>query len=493
MKRVIGIFLLICFVFLAVACEQTAVVQKGNGDQTQNETNQPQDETEQPQDETEQPSYDGEPLRLSAQMFDNARIDLHGIEKIGLVEEDAYISDVAKRLNWKKTYIVSFQKDGTYEKIPFIFKKTDQNGETYEVTQEQIEGYPANLYVTSSFIFLQYRQYPKYSELLERFPKDEKFFQIGYKNFVIDRATGKIFSLNDMVESFDILSNNLLASGNEWSNGSKMYYYLRVENGTFTVTNLMPNQNIRVYNAIEDAFGNIYIYNDSISRKDGNLIYVTERILAGDDGYVYVFDKTVYAKPGEESSGRNLYTVKRYGRDGILQENWGEVETVVRFYTEENLEKGGYVSLFGNEIYVANADGNTRSEGCWCGTLTEGAANTYRADFHLFDMAQTFPLTPHIMVAQLFGGQIWYYDLSSKKILSHEGYLESFENQGMVLQRASLFLEGTMILARVEDVSGTTVYKIGIKTGANGLPTVTATLYEEVQQPENILISRPLS
>ena len=487
MKRVICFLLIICFAFLAVACtEKTVFVPSGETDQT--EEGQPgNDETE--PGGTDEPSHTDEPLELSAQMFDNARVELSGADGIGLILEKI---PIAENVTMDQTYIARFCEDGTIEKITFEFTKLDASGgRTYVVTQEQIDPYPVNLYATEKFIFMAYSDYVSLIEYDDREP-DNQFSPIN-ENFVIDRKTGKVFSMGDL-ERFTVCGENIVRCSQYGVTGF-VYYYLSVENGALIFTDLMPNKNIFVREVFEDAFGNVYVYNESVSKKEGNIVYVTDRVRIGEDGYAYLFRDTLsFNSIDEDTFSDNRYTVKRYGRDGFLQEEWNPVETVVRFPTDSYSEEG-YVALLGSEIFVIGADGSGKI--CrWWGSQEGGEAGTYTAMAYL-PFGTAYPLSPRMAVAIRDDGQVWYYDLlSSKNLTDYYGddiTVETFENQGFIMQGNSIVYKDGSVFVHVEDTQGTQVYKLELTAGANGLPAVTAVLHQENEYNAAVLIFLPLN
>ena len=475
MKKVLSILLVACLLLAAVACDRSLHVPQNSG-QTDNTDN--TDNTEDGQD-TEIPPFDGASLELSAQMFDGARVDLSDTESIGLIAEEEE-DPVFEGSTIDRTYIVRFREDGTFEKITFVFTKTDEYSDgSYEVTQEQIEPYPVNLCTTDSFIFVAYSDFEADIDSLKD-PEYNKHFMRSDENFAIDRNTGKLYSLSEL-ETFSVCSDRIVLTDGVGL-GSDNYYYLSVENGTLTVTDLMPNKNIYVYGASIDAFGNIFVYNESIARREGNIVYVTERVSIGDDGYAYVFRNSLYADFDEP------YTIKRYGADGVLQENWSFTDTIIRFENEYGFDKDGYVVLLRNEMYVFHADNSSS----WYATWAGGDTRSYNTEAEIF-MESEIPVSTNVFVSNVVG-EIWYYDLASeKRIDGYDPYVESFGNQGLVMQGDSLYSENGYVFVRVEDTRGTLVYKLEQTTDENGFPSVVAVLQQEIAYETTVIVIQPLN
>ena len=469
MKKIIAVLLILYLSFVAVACDRSLRVPQDSG-QTEQTGN-----TDGGQD-TDLPSFSGDSLKLSPQMFDGASIKLSGAENIGLIVEEKE-DPIHEGSTIERTYIVRFREDGTFEKITFVFTKTDKYSDgSYEVTQEQIEPYPVNLCTTDNFIFVSYSNFEANIDSFED-PEHNKYFSQSDENFAIDRDTGKLYSLNSL-DSFSVYSDRIVSTDGVGI-GSDNYYYFSVENGTLTVTDLMPNKNIYVYGASVDAFGHIFVYNESIARKEGNIIYVTEHVVIGDDGYAYVCRNGLYMDSDEP------YTLKRYGADGVLQENWGYTDTIIRFADEY---EQGYIVLLRNEMYLFNE----RSTG-WYAICEEGEARTYYAEAEI-SMPYAMPVSTNLFVGNDFG-EIWYYDLTSgKRVEGYDPYVKSFGNQGLVMQGDSLYSEYGDVFVRVEDARGTLIYKLEQQTtGENGLPSVRAVLCQEIEYNATVLIIQPLN
>ena len=471
MKKLFSSILAVCLLFAAAACDRSLRVPQNSG-QTDNTDN--TDSTDGGPD-TELPSFDGVSLELSAQMFDGARVELSGAESVGLIAEEED-DPVYEGSTINRTYIVRFREDGTFEKITFVFTKTDGYSDgTYEVTQEQIEPNPVNLCVTEEFIFVAYSNFEADINSFED-PGYNKYFSRSDENFAIDRATGKLYSLNEL-ESFSVYSDRIVSTEGVGL-GSDNYYCLSVENGALTVTDLMPNKNIYVYGVSEDAFGNIFVCNESIARKEGNISYVTDYVIIGDDGYGYVCRNALHMNFDDP------YTIKRYGADGVLQENWGYTDTIIRYINEY---EQGYIVLLRNEMYIFNE----RSTG-WYAICEEGEARTYYAAAEIF-VPYAMPVSTNLFVGNDFG-EIWYYDLTSeKRIEGYDPYIKSFGNQGMVMQGNSLYSENDDVFVQVEDTHGTLVYKLEQTTGENGLPSVIAVLQREIAYETTVLVIQPLN
>ena len=486
MKKIICVLLSLCFVLGMAACTQTVTFTPDTGTGGTQEPGQTEEQAGKPSS----PSYDGDPVPLSATMFDNAYIELDDTESIGLIleeeEDPALVGSTVER-----SYLVRFSEDGTFEKITFVYTETGAYSDgTYEVTQEQIEPNPVNLYATDSFIFVSYAGYGADADAFEN-PEYAKIYQGRNENFVIDRATGKLYSLEELGQFYVHADGILRTDGIGLDTDS--FYTLAVTDGALTVTDLMPNKEIYVYDACRDAFGNVYVYNETIARKEGKVIYTDSRILIGSDGHAYECRNSMFANLDGGLYSGDRYTIRRYGEDGALQASWSGAETYILF-PDDYSNNIGYAALIGDTLYAINTDGSGERYR-WFGTLISGEANTYKAEGYLPPMGDAYPLSGRIAVAEGYDGEIWYYDLCSEKIRNKisEDHVDSFSNQGLVLSGASLSRRGEELFASVEDVSGTSIYKLVQSTGANGMPVVRAELYTEITYDSTVLVIQPLN
>lgn len=457
MKKVVCFLLALCLMLCMAACGRPISTSSGTG----------KDETQQ-SGQTEQPEEPEGSLKLSADMFDGAHVVLDGADSIGLITEEDPEGKVKER-----PFIAAFKDDGTFEKLAFLFPSAA--GGEYEVSQQQIDAYPLNLIVTDTFIFLAYTKINwRVEEYINDAGKEYRFNELT-ENFVIDRATGKLYSLH-FQESFSIYSDSVIQY---YANNSLTYGYLRVEDGELTLTDLMPNKRIEVEAVCEDGFGNVYIQNDTVSEKQGNFIYVKDFVCIGDNGYAYKF-------PFNLDSGFLIDTcvLLRYDRNGELEDNWVYEDTIIEM-TQEIGENDGCVSLCEDEMFVLFPK-STLSDS-WYG-FAYGKAGTYLGRAYL-NVTDPFLLSPRLMVAaNEQTGEVYYYDLISDKVSVNDYSVEYFENQGVVVKANSLYSDGRNVYARAESVQGAEVYKLEQIKGSNGLPAVRAVPYQSAYEANVVTI-----
>lgn len=470
MKKFVCVLLGICFLFLAAACGRPSRENAGTGGGTGGGTEQTQP------GEDDVPTMEGESLQLSAQMFDNARVELGDTERIGIVVEEEEDPELTGTTT-ERSYIVSFNEDGTFDKITFLFTSTDEYSDgTYRVTQEQIEANPVKLYVTDSFIFLAYRT-GMISDYEKEYPDYEITYDSNDENFVIDRVTGKLFSLKE-IKRFRVVSNSVVKCSTPATN----YYRLSVEDGALTVTDLLPNKNIEARFVVEDKFGNCYVQTDSYNGKEGNVVYGINYFYTGNDGYVYGTDvEFLFGFTGY------TYSWKRYGADGEAEQDWS-ANTVINIYDIWTMSLDGYLMLLGNDVYVFGPDHGSTSD-FWYGERTDAETIVVREKLRFTDGA--VPVAPGMIAAYSpdQSDQIWYYDMTDTYI---DRYVES-RNQGYICDSGILYTEGDKAFVRVEEAMGTTVYELVLTTGEGGKTAVEAKLYRETEYQADVITIQPLN
>lgn len=480
MKKILCVLLAICFVFLLAACGGRP--ERGNTTGGDTEQTEKDPEGEKDPDGEDGTSNEGETVQLSAQMFDNARVELDGAENIGIIveeEEDPEMTDPVT----ERSYIVSFNDDGTFDKITFVFTTTEENGDgTYEVTQEQIEGNPVKLYVTDAFIFLAYAKNIYYTQSEREDPFYNRIYEYNEENFVIERESGKLYPM-EAAGSYMVLSDTIIRSTGV---ADSDFYSLKTEDGVLKITDLMPNKNIFVDGAWEDKFGNIYVQNDTSESRDGNIIYCKQSVTIGDDGYAYVLGNGRYMN---EIGG--TMTIERYGKDGKKEENWS-ANTIIETDKSYN-DEVSYLVLTGDEIFSFGS-GWQGNEYDWYGKRT--GVGTYRSvAYHSHYFGVAF-LSTDMLIAKTFDGQVWYYELLSEKNVKYNydgDRLESYANQGMVMESGDLYADESGVFIKIEEVQGTTVYKLEQVTGSDGRPSVEAKLYKEIEYQADVITIQPLN
>ena len=88
MKKIVCFLLAICFAFPAVACGRPAGQEPDDGTDQSQQQGQTDDGGTEQGGSGEEPSPAEETLKLSARMFDNARVNLNDADSIGLIAEE---------------------------------------------------------------------------------------------------------------------------------------------------------------------------------------------------------------------------------------------------------------------------------------------------------------------------------------------------------------------------------------------------------------------
>lgn len=352
---------------------------------------------------------------------------------------------------------------------------------TYEVTQEQIEGSPLKVYVTDQFIFLAYGRDLKFS-VDPTDPYDNQTFRRYDENFVIDRSSGKLYSM-DAVGEFMVVSGSIIRDG-RYTYSS--FYYLEIEDGALKMTDLMPNKNIEALAAVEDKFGNVYVQTEGYEGKANGVVYGENYFYVGDDGYVYETESGIDSL----YSLGDTFLLRRYGQDGELQQNWS-ADTVFRIYEPLLNTLETYVMLLGNKVFVFAPESQSMSS-FWYGERSD--ASSVKSVAYLWYMDGAVPVAPGLIAAYAASGtseqaQIWYYDMSEMYI----DYRVETENQGYVCEGGTLYTEGEKALVRTEEVYGTTIQVLEQTTGENGLPAVVAKPYQEIEYAAEVIMVQPLN
>lgn len=420
MKKTAALFLTAAMAFSASGCGEMFQLRPGIvGDLSNSET-------------SEKPA-----LELSDDMFDGVSLS------IGILEKDTLGIVVEREPDGEgiaESYFVWFGEDGAYEKVTFE-KETDDGG-TRQIGQEEIEGMANNLYVTEKFVFFSFSENsPDPSSAGE-----PEFFSHDWgKVFAADRSTGKIYSLNGFSNVKPTGGSIIRARRPGDSYGSYAYYLLRVENGVLSETELMPNENVRVYSVEEDIFGNVYVYNSEINGTNGNIIYVTDSIYKGTDGCCYQIEGELYF---DDYLTESMRTIEIYRMNEA-----GERETGDDFYTNFSLS-GNILCVRGEEIFQ---QGGTYLEGSNAyGRYTDGYFSP-RA-YIPFLWAPYF-VSDCVVVGTNEEGELHYYNFAT---VEWDGDREtvSFSEEGGIPLDGELYSKGGQVFVRTEELYGTVLYRL---------------------------------
>lgn len=209
--------------------------------------------------------------------------------------------------------------EGGISKVTFR-KNTEKTEEIYdangnrissdtEITQDEIPAQVNKVYTTGEFTFIQFVALVKESgfysykdedgkvksEELKLRPDSLRYDEYGVsdfdrsdyysgalsQSFVISNETGYIYKLEDV--RIDGFRNGLVVI-----DGS--FYRIYIENQNLCLEDVLPNKEIEVSSVCKDAYGWVFVANDTINEVDSakKIIYTTDRSLVHDQQYVYV-------------------------------------------------------------------------------------------------------------------------------------------------------------------------------------------------------------
>lgn len=232
--------------------------------------------------------------------------------------------------------------EGSVQKVTFK-KNTEITEDVYDdkgnlipsnktITQDEIDAQINKLYVTEKYMFMQFiplvfesGNYNYYdgdvlkSEYLEVRPTSLTFDLNGAsdfdsknyyssslsQSFVIDNMTGYIYKL----ENFKI--NSIIDTDIVKDNDNNFYKMSIGNDGSLIFTDLMPNKDIQIANAITDKYGFTFVYNGVIDQidTDNKIIYTKNR-------YLYDENKTVY-------STDSMFKIQK----ACINGNWQDVDS----------------------------------------------------------------------------------------------------------------------------------------------------------------------
>lgn len=256
---------------------------------------------------------------------------------------------------------VSFKKnDSVKEKI------YDSDGKVISserrLTQEEIPAQINKFYATENFLFMQFvfvRQAKandmlfeegghyylndytvRYGEYTEVRPDDlvydengiTEFDRTGYrnseyvKNFVVDRATGYIYQIENF--NIDVVFNTSIVGVDDGTESFRYYYYRISVNpeGELLFTDVMPNREVWVHGVETDKYGYTFVWNDTINLidKENKIYYFTDgdeyfiddaqEVYQCDTNYPYI-SVMVNGEPQKYNNDKVLSGLRRIGRE----------------------------------------------------------------------------------------------------------------------------------------------------------------------------------
>lgn len=231
------------------------------------------------------------------------------------------------------------------------------------LTQEEIPAQINKFYATENFLFMQFvfvRQAKandmlfeegghyylndytvRYGEYTEVRPDDlvydengiTEFDRTGYrnseyvKNFVVDRATGYIYQIENF--NIDRVCNTNIVGVDDGTESFRYYYYRISVNpeGELLFTDVMPNREVWVHGVETDKYGYTFVWNDAINLidKENKIYYFTDgdeyfiddaqEVYQCDTNYPYTISVMVNGEPQKYNNDKVLSGLRRIGRE----------------------------------------------------------------------------------------------------------------------------------------------------------------------------------
>lgn len=231
------------------------------------------------------------------------------------------------------------------------------------LTQEEIPAQINKFYATENFLFMQFvfvRQAKandmlfeegghyylndytvRYGEHTEVRPDDlvydengiTEFDRTGYrnseyvKNFVVDRATGYIYQIENF--NIDVVFNTSIVGVDDGTESFRYYYYRISVNpeGELLFTDVMPNREVWVHGVETDKYGYTFVWNDAINLidKENKIYYFTDgdeyfiddaqEVYQCDTNYPYTISVMVNGEPQKYNNDKVLSGLRRIGRE----------------------------------------------------------------------------------------------------------------------------------------------------------------------------------
>lgn len=257
---------------------------------------------------------------------------------------------------------VSFKKNDSVKEEIY-----DSDGEVISserrLTQEEIPAQINKFYATENFLFMQFvfvRQAKandmlfeegghyylndytvRYGEYTEVRPDDlvydengiTEFDRTGYrnseyvKNFVVDRATGYIYQIENF--NIDVVFNTSIVGVDDGTESFRYYYYRISVNpeGELLFTDVMPNREVWVHGVETDKYGYTFVWNDAINLidKENKIYYFTDgdeyfiddaqEVYQCDTNYPYTISVMVNGEPQKYNNDKVLSGLRRIGRE----------------------------------------------------------------------------------------------------------------------------------------------------------------------------------
>lgn len=380
------------------------------------------------------------------------------------------------------------------------------------LTQEEIPAQINKFYATENFLFMQFvfvRQAKandmlfeegghyylndytvRYGEHTEVRPDDlvydengiTEFDRTGYrnseyvKNFVVDRATGYIYQIENF--NIDVVFNTSIVGVDDGTESFRYYYYRISVNpeGELLFTDVMPNREVWVYGVETDKYGYTFVWNDAINLidKENKIYYFTDgdeyfiddaqEVYQCDTNYPYTISVMVNGEPQKYNNDKVLSGLRRIGRE--KDEMYGEVMGIY---------KGRFVDYQGR---IANA--------LWCPDNVRWLGNNFLTSTLLYCDDDGGLYYKIIDIESCIESPVELTPPSDfQKISEDVGKLEDVEFYDMKVGKSVVRVKNAFT---AKTPTGTKCYK-AVKNGDK----VDLKLLQDKEYTQNVFIFQPLS
>lgn len=417
---------------------------------------------------------------------------------------------------------VSFKKNDSVKEEIY-----DSDGEVISserrLTQEEIPAQINKFYATENFLFMQFvfvrqakandmlmiddrsghyyfrdsfnaQDYYSYTEVRpDDLVYDEngitEFDRTGYrnseyvKNFVVDRATGYIYQIEnfniDGVVNTNIVGVNTISVGLDGTKLFRYYYRISVNpEGELLFTDVMPNKEVCVEGVETDKYGYTFVWNDTINLidKENKMYYLTnvDEYFIDDAQEVYQCD-TNYP-----------YTIKGVMVNGEPQKyNNDKVSSGLRWIgTEKGTRCGDFMGNYKGRS-VDYQGGIDNALWCWCPGNVRWLGNNFLTSTLLYCDVDGGLYYKIIDIESCIESPVNLTPSDFQKISEGVGKLEDVEFYDMKVGKSFVRVKDAFT---AKTPTGTKCYK-AVKNGDK----VELKLLQDKEYTQNVFIFQPLS
>lgn len=431
---------------------------------------------------------------LLPDMLKDCKVNLNDVEALGITEEKpraagnllfaTTTSQTAQTTG--RNYFITFDENGDIEEVVFIKETTDE-----EITQEELPAWIYKMYIYQNFVYISFTNIKTADYEKEKIMNFEMEYRCngGYQSFVIDKNTGKVYSLSEFSKME--ISGNIVSSGGEC-------YIMSVENDALTFTPIINNPNIPGTAKI-DKFGRIFIVNNVWEQTIGNIVFYIRDYehKMGEDGMMYIvnwsdiIDRTVkyYNENGElvkagpecntklfEDWGGQVIGGYGQGDSRNTLDDFGGVQTVSKFSYSCAYIRDGFLVTYReyNDLIISDLD---TLENLFSYSFVSGFRNVDRGCFTgcMFDGGLIVSMQNGSGEQQLFVCKIFEAERANPENMFLPLNVKNFTD---------IYIEGDVLVVTTEEIGGTkTTYVYW-----NGTEVVVGNTVEVQYIPKPIII-----